>query len=423
MQPFFSILIAAFVLCLVSGWAKAQQNLYSFKSMLSSGGYNWCIDIPASQYAPGTAVAVANCRRAPNQMFSYESGVNLTAGGLCLDGLSQAPDQPASAGDLVGMAKCAGSAGQIWVLRPFRSDAKVFSIANPDNLCATVASEEIGAGTPLIVAECEEAVTQGWIADGPPQLRPTRPSAVAPPAEIKRAAFPKIEVDIEESYTPTAAFQSMQKAFREAVAKKDIEALLTLVGSSFVWMVNNVLSDDYDPGRDALHNAKVVFGFREPDKDTDGGVKDGPFWDALAVFANDDTFFKVTKHMVCSPIQGKIRDDTRFEEVRNRISEDRSVDWYFVVADATMTDSPTSSTPAGTIAKQVVPVLGRYPPDTGELPVPPITHLEVLLPTGEARWIPVSAARPLETDRLCYAVGPNGQWKIVLFDQIVGAQQ
>jgi hypothetical protein len=40
-----------------------------------------------------------------------------------------------------------------------------------------------------------------------------------------------------------------------------------------------------------------------------------------------------------------------------------------------------------------------------------------LLPSGKSGWIPVAAARPLITNRLCYAKTPNGDWKIASIDQ------
>jgi len=41
----------------------------------------------------------------PSQAFGYENGSNLTAGGLCLDGLAGSSNQPPGAGDPVAMAE------------------------------------------------------------------------------------------------------------------------------------------------------------------------------------------------------------------------------------------------------------------------------------------------------------------------------
>jgi hypothetical protein len=48
---------------------------------------------------------------------------------------------------------------------------------------------------------------------------------------------------------------------------------------------------------------------------------------------------------------------------------------------------------------------------------PPPTHFEVLLPSGRTGWVPVAAVRPLETDHLCYARTPAGEWRIAAIDQ------
>ena len=64
-----------------------------------------------------------------------------------------------------------------------------------------------------------------------------------------------------------------------------------------------------------------------------------------------------------------------------------------------------------------LPLIGFYPPEKEGAPPPPPTHFEVLLPSGRTGWVPVAAVRPLETDHLCYARTPAGEWKIAAFDQ------
>jgi hypothetical protein len=43
----------------------------------------------------------------------------------------------------------------------------------------------------------------------------------------------------------------------------------------------------------------------------------------------------------------------------------------------------------------------------------------VLLPSGKSGFVPVSAVRMFDAERLCYAKTANGDWKIVSFDQQV----
>ncbi|MGZ4790005.1 MAG: hypothetical protein ACXVZX_15905, partial [Terriglobales bacterium] len=71
------------------------------------------------------------------------------------------------------------------------------------------------------------------------------------------------------------------------MASRNAAALFALVGPTFVWTSQGALTNEFDPGRDALHNFKVVFGFRQQGRDEDGGVVNGPYWDELAQFVSD----------------------------------------------------------------------------------------------------------------------------------------
>src|ERR1700730_9780063 len=104
-------------------------------------------------------------------------------------------------------------------------------------------------------------------------------------AAVKKVPYPEVKVTINEGYKPDPAFEKMRSAFTAALAKKDVAALTELVAPTFLWTVNGQPADKMDLGRDALYNFKVVFGFRTPGKDEDGGVGNGPFWDTLAAFA------------------------------------------------------------------------------------------------------------------------------------------
>src|ERR1700730_8339296 len=99
--------MAAFMLGLTSFSAHAQQERQlGLRSVLPS---NWCVDVPGAAYEPGKPLLISNCTGAPNQTFSSGDGSNLTVGGLCLDGLAQAPGQPPGEGDTVVITDCDGS--------------------------------------------------------------------------------------------------------------------------------------------------------------------------------------------------------------------------------------------------------------------------------------------------------------------------
>ena len=242
---------------------------------------------------------------------------------------------------------------------------------------------------------------------------------MAAEAEIKKAPYPEVKMKLLNPFKGDDAFAAMRKAFSDAVDKKDNSALFGLVGPTFAWTQGDLLvADDFDLGRDALHNFKVVFGFREPGKDTDGPVQDGPFWDALGAFAGDETFYSAGGTLVCGPTGAALSDEAGFDKVRQRIGADETVEWYFTVMDVTATANPGAGAPVGkAAAATAMPVLNAYPPEVQGQPAKPVTHVQVLLPIGKSGWIPISSARPLVSDRLCYALGTDGNWKIVAFDQ------
>src|SRR5579871_1953110 len=161
-----AVLIATFALALVSGSAHAQQTqgtYFNFKSLLSVDNANWCMDVPGAAYMAGTQLTTAACTGGPDQTFGYENGVNLTAGGFCVDGVP-----PAYAAVL---AECDQSEHQAWALVPFQGSADVFAIVNSDGACLTVGGP-IGDGTPITLTQCAEEASQGWVFYVPPQQVP-----------------------------------------------------------------------------------------------------------------------------------------------------------------------------------------------------------------------------------------------------------
>jgi len=232
-------------------------------------------------------------------------------------------------------------------------------------------------------------------------------------AQVKSVPYPAVKVELAEAHKPDAAFEQMRKAFADAVAKKDSNALFALVGPTFVWMVQGQLSDQFDLGRDALHNFKVVFGFREFGKDVDGVSGSEPLWDVLAAFAPEQSHYAGDGGLVCGPTTATIVDESALERAQVRMGIDESVDWYFVVAPVTVMSAPEGGKPVGRAEQLALPILGVHPPVESQEP----THLEVLMPAGRRGWIPVAAARPFSADRLCYATTAKGEWKIAFFDQ------
>jgi len=242
-------------------------------------------------------------------------------------------------------------------------------------------------------------------------------ACVSPQAAVKEVPYPLVKLQLDEAYTPDAAFAKMQKSFADAVAKKDAQALFALVGPTFVWLSQGQLSNQFDLGRDALHNFKVMFAFREFGKNADGPVADGPNWGALAAFAGDKFFYRATDTLVCGPTGATVVDDGIFDTAKETIDADDSVDWYFTVTETAATATPGGGATVGRVSQLALPVLNVHPSSPAGGSGLPLTHLQVLLPSGKSGWIPVSAAVPLVTDRLCYSVTADGNWKISGFDQ------
>lgn len=245
--------------------------------------------------------------------------------------------------------------------------------------------------------------------------------ASAATAGVKKVSYPEVKVTVSDSYTPDAAFLSMRTAFAEAVARKDVAALSALVAPTFLWTIGGQPADALDLGRDAVHNFKVVFGFRALGKDGDGGVDGGPFWDALAAFAGDASYYVATNsgNLICGPIAADLADEDVFKSARHKIETgDDGADWYFTIGNTDVMKAPgDTGNPIAKIGTVALPSLSVYPPAQQGQPAPQPTDIEVLLPSGKSGWIPVAAVRPLYTDHLCYAKTVNGDWRLAAVDQ------
>jgi hypothetical protein len=241
-------------------------------------------------------------------------------------------------------------------------------------------------------------------------------------AAIKKVPYPEVKVEVVAAYKPDAAFEAMRKKFGDAVAKKDAQALFDLVAPTFVWTFQGGSSGEFDMGRDALHNFKVVFGFRPPGADADGPVENGPFWESLTAFVNDGTYYQDEQagNLVCGPITANAVDEDVMEKARNKLEVgEETADWYFTLAPTPVAKAPNDSgPPVGKVGVVALPALSVYPAVPEGKPAVPATHVEVLMPNGKSGWVPASAVRPWDSERLCYAKTPKGEWKISAYDQL-----
>lgn len=237
---------------------------------------------------------------------------------------------------------------------------------------------------------------------------------------VKNVKYPEVKVEVPAPFAPDPAFDALRKSLADAVARKDAAALAALVAPTFVWTVNGNLTEQLDLGRDASHNFRVAFGFREPGKDVDGPVEGGPFWDALGELVQNVTYEKAEgSNLVCGPISATA-DEAALEKARKAIqTPDEAVDWYYTAPNTPVAKAPgDSGPPIATVGRIAVPVLDVHPPAPEGQEAPPATHYQVLLPTGKPGWVAVSAVRPLASDRLCYSKTADGQWRISSYDQV-----
>jgi len=239
-------------------------------------------------------------------------------------------------------------------------------------------------------------------------------------ADIKRVPYPEVQVEVATPIASEPAFAAFWKTFADAVSRRDSTALFALVGPTFVWSVQGTMTDEFDPGRDALHNFKVVFGFRDLGRDEDGGVKDGPYWDALAQFVGDPVFYSASDKtsLLCGPLLADVADPAALDQAQQTLAiGDDTGTWYFTAGDTPVAKAPgDTGPPVGRLGKVAFPVVAVYPPPR-EGATAPATHYQVLLPSGATGWVAATAVRPLANDRLCYAKTRDGRWTIVNFDQ------
>ena len=246
--------------------------------------------------------------------------------------------------------------------------------------------------------------------------------APAPAAALKKVPYPAIKIEVPAPFKGDAAFEAMRKAFAAAVDQKDVAGLAALVAPNFTWTAAGEPSEEFDGKRDALHNFNVAFGFREAGKSADGETEIGPQWDLLAAFAADPGLAQEPgSPLVCGPVTAKLVDRAAFEQAMEKVDEDDDpAEWVYFVDEATLTGTPTGGSSVGKFAKTAMPAVSLYPDPAAVKPPAqpkPVTHVELLLPSGKTGWVTLDKVRPLLIDRLCYAKSANGDWKIAGFSQ------
>jgi hypothetical protein len=119
--------------------------------LVFSDGSPMCLDVPAANYAPGTALIRWSCHDGDNQRFDFRPRFDeLVVGGLCV-----AAQGGAGPGHPVVLETCNGSLRQRWVQgrRGFRSK-------HDPSYCMTISGQEV------VTAKCNDGDAQTFALAG-----------------------------------------------------------------------------------------------------------------------------------------------------------------------------------------------------------------------------------------------------------------
>jgi hypothetical protein len=212
----------------------------------------------------------------------------------------------------------------------------------------------------------------------------------------------------------------MRKQLASAISRRDAGLLYALVGPAFFWNADGEPSEQFDKNRDALHNFKVAFGFRQFGHNNDSENPRDQLWEALEDIASgaDLSPMEGNPGVLCGPLGAEPVDDAAMDRAIERIqSGDEDSEWVYSLAEITLTEKPGGGGAVETVSKLAMPVFATEPPTRplGNNPIP--THFQLLLPSGKTGWIDVEHVQPLAVDRLCYGKGSDGAWKVVGYEQ------
>jgi hypothetical protein len=244
--------------------------------------------------------------------------------------------------------------------------------------------------------------------------------APADAAAIKKTPYPEVRVEVPAEAKPEPAFEAMRKQLANALSRRNAELLYGLVGPTFFWNTNGEPSEQFDKSRDALHNFKVAFGFRQFGHASDSENPRDQLWEVIEDIVSGTALFQMESNpeVLCGPLAAEPADGDVMDQAIERIdSEDEDSEWVYSLGEITLTEKPGGGGAVETVSKLAMPIAATYPPSQaiGNSPLP--THFQLLLPSGKAGWVEVKAVQPLAVDKLCYGKGADGAWKIVGYDQ------
>jgi hypothetical protein len=242
----------------------------------------------------------------------------------------------------------------------------------------------------------------------------------APAAAIKKTPYPEVRVQLPSAAKAEPALETMRKQLADAIKRRNAGLLYELVGPTLFWNTNGEPSAQFDRDRDALHNFKVAFGFRQYGRDEDSHNPENQLWEVLEDVANGGALFEMPGKAgaLCGPAAAVPVDAAIMDRATKQIeNEDEDSEWVYSLGEITLTAMPGNGGAVETVAKIAMPVAATHPPTQklGNNPLP--THFQLLLPSGNTGWVDVKSVQPLAVDKLCYGKGSDDAWKIVGYDQ------
>ena len=244
--------------------------------------------------------------------------------------------------------------------------------------------------------------------------------APAPAAAIKKTSYPEVKVELPPIAKAEPALAAMRARLADAIKRRNAGLLYEFVGPTFFWTAHGEPSPHFDRNRDAMHNFKVAFGFREYGHNSDSQNPDDQLWEVLDEAANGGALFALRDNagVLCGPATAVPVSKETMAQATGKIEDaDEDSEWVYSLGEITLTEKPGNGGAVEMVAKLALPIAATYPPSQalGNNPLP--THFQLLLPSGKTGWVDVKAVQPFAVDKLCYGKGSDGEWKIVGYDQ------
>jgi hypothetical protein len=244
--------------------------------------------------------------------------------------------------------------------------------------------------------------------------------APVPAAAIKKTPYPEVRVAVPAEAKAEPALDAMRKQLADAIKRRNVGLLYELIGPTFFWNANGEPSEQFDKTRDASHNFKVAFGFRQFGHDSDNQNPENQLWETLDDTASGSALFRMEGNpgVLCGPASAEPVSDEAMDKAIELIENgDEDSEWVYSLGEITLTDKPGNGGAVETVSRLAMPIAATHPPTKplGNNPLP--THFQLLLPSGKTGWVDVDAVQPLAVDKLCYGKGADGAWKIVGYEQ------